>query len=82
MICRYSTNAICKCPVDGALDVYGVEITAPVMLKVEDINDALAGLRDKTMFQEDLTSSLAKALGATVKTTGTHSGVYTEVSAP
>ena len=82
MKCTYRTNAICKCPVDDTLDVYAVEISAPLMLKVEDINAALADLRDKTMFQEDLTSALAKALGAAVTTSGWHSGVHTEVSAP
>lgn len=82
MNCRYTTNAICICPVDGTLDVYRVKIESPTIIKVEAINEAVAALREQKIFQEDLTATLAKSLGASVRTEGSHSGVFTEVSAP
>lgn len=79
---RYVATAVCLCPVDNSLDVYRVEITSPTMIKVEDIKDALEDFRGKKLFQEALTAMLAQSLFATVVTTGCHSGVFTEVSAP
>ena len=43
------------------------------MVKVEDILAAVASLPDP-LFQEEITQSLAAALGCVVTTTGYHSG--------
>lgn len=68
-----------SCPVDNKLDVYECTIEASRTIPVEDILKATADL--PKAFQEDITATLARTLGATVRTVGWHSGVKTEVVA-
>lgn len=77
----HTLTIIAKCPVDQRPDTYDVEITASRVIKVEDILDAAKRFAEIEIFQEDLTTQLARELGATVKTVGYHSTVRTEVIA-
>lgn len=70
-------TATCACPVDGKRDVYAVTVRAARVIKVEDILAEVAELRDARMFQEDMTTHLARALAVEVETVGYHSGVET-----
>ena len=77
----HSLTIKARCPVDHKIDVYIVEVTSSVVVKVEDILAEADKFKSREIFQEDLTEQLARALGCTVKTVGYHSGVKTEVVA-
>lgn len=72
----HETKFTCRCPVDNSLDHYELSVEVRKLIKVEAILAAIAALPKKA-FQEELTEQLAKVLGATVTTTGYHSGVKT-----
>jgi len=69
------------CPVDKLPDVYETIVETTSVLPVETIIEVAQSFAERELYQEDLTSEMARRLGATVTTTGWHSGVRTEVSA-
>lgn len=64
------------CPVDGAFDRYEITVEVERLLKVESIIEAIGRL-PKTLFQEQMTQTLAHELGAKVTSIGFHSGIKT-----
>lgn len=77
----HSLTVRAKCPMDDQIDIYQVTVEADRVVKVEDIIQVAERFAARQVFQEDLTVEMARALGATVKTVGWHSGVRTEVTA-
>lgn len=77
MLVRHSLTITASCPVDGKPDHYEAVVECVRVVKVEDILAAVQQLRDRKVFQEELTQELARTLGAKVTTTGYHSGVKT-----
>ena len=77
MLVRHYLTITAACPVDDKPDHYEAVIECSRVLKVEDIIAAVEALKDKRIFQEQLTQELARAIGANVTTTGYHSGVKT-----
>lgn len=69
------------CPVDGLPDVYEATVTAERVVKVEDILKIAASFARRKVYQEQVTSEMARKLGCSVRTVGYHSGVKTEVEA-
>lgn len=65
-----------RCPLNGLVNLYHVTVETSVILAVEKIKDALAGLPG-TAYQEEITTELATKLGCRVTTVGYHSGVKT-----
>jgi len=77
LLVRHSLTITASCPVDGKPDHYEAVVECVRVVKVEDILAAVQQLRDRKVFQEELTQELARTLGAKVTTTGYHSGVKT-----
>ena len=77
MLVRHYLTITASCPVDRKPDHYDAVVECSGVVKVEDILAAVAGLRLKRIYQEELTQELARQLGAKVTTTGYHSGVKT-----
>ena len=73
----HSLTITAACPVDGKPDHYDAVVKCNRVLKVEDILAAVEGMKDRKVFQEELTQELARTIGARVTTTGYHSGVKT-----
>ena len=82
MICKYTLTVHCACPVDDGRDMYVAVCESPSLIPVETIIAAAKEFEAAKAFQEELTLSLARKLGCKVTTTGHHSGVLTEVTAP
>ena len=78
---EYTLTMTAKCPVDQSTDVYEVTVTSDRTIPVEQIRAACRVLGDRPAYQEEITTELAKRLGATVKTVGVHSGVKTVAEA-
>lgn len=80
MRAKHTLQIKAKCPVNGKIDKYTLEVTTNRLVKVEDI---MAIIKEETsgdpVFQEELTEQLALRLKCKVKTIGTHSGVETMV---
>lgn len=68
---------IAQCPADGRLDHYDVIVECSRVIAVEKILEEVARFKDRRLYQEEVTSILAKRLRAKVITTGFHSGVKT-----
>jgi hypothetical protein len=81
MITRYELRILARCPVDEGNDVYECVVESSRTIKVEDILSAVEGFKAQPIFQEELTETLARQLGATVTTIGFHSGVKTTCTA-
>jgi hypothetical protein len=79
VIVTHELEVTCRCPVDDTLDRYAVTVTVQRILPVEDILAAVESLPGRE-FQEAVTLHLARTLGASVVTRGTHSGIVTTCS--
>ena len=78
---RFQCRAVC--PIHAELiDVYDVEVRASVTIPVERILEVFAPYEKRQIFQEFMTQEAAVALGASVSTTGIHSGVEVISYAP
>jgi hypothetical protein len=67
-----------RCPVDGSVDEYDVEVVVDGgFWPVEEILKKAKAITAKPIFQEPFTQLLAMDLQASVTTTGVHSGVHT-----
>lgn len=76
---EYSLDVLATCPADKRPDVYACTIRAHRCIPVEDILKAVESLKDKLLYQEQLTVELHRELRAEVETVGFHSGVRTRV---
>lgn len=77
----HKTHMFAECP-KGASDYYEVEFHVEnKVIAVEDIQATIAKVTKRTIYQEDLTASLANRLGCKVVTYGIHSGFKTECTA-
>ncbi len=72
---RFTIEA--KCPKDVTTDTYNTYVRSDAVIPVEDIIAAVKVITKEPIFQEDITSRLARHLGCEVETHGIHSGVYT-----
>lgn len=79
MIVEHTLEVTAVCPVDDKPDVYQCVIRTHRVLPVESILQAVESLREKKIYQEDLTRELHRVLAARVETVGWHSGVATRV---
>lgn len=77
MLVKHHLTITASCPIDQKPDHYEAVIECVRVVKVEDILEAVTALKNRPVFQEELTQELARALGAKVTTTGYHSGVKT-----
>lgn len=80
----YQLTILCQCPIDtNVIDIYDATIVSDFIIRVEEINEAVAEITRSPRFQESLTELLADSLSSdgpvSVTTVGTHSGVRTEV---
>jgi hypothetical protein len=76
----HTFQVVSTCPVDVTVsDVYEVVVVVEdrTTLMVERILEAVRELTATPVFQEEFTQALARELNASVRTTGTHSGVMT-----
>ena len=76
MIVTHELTFSRQCPVDSAQDLYELRVETTRTIKVESILAAVAALPKKA-FQEEITTTLAAALGCRVTTIGFHKGVKT-----
>ena len=76
---EHTLEVVALCPVDRLPDVYTMTVRASRVVKVEDILAAAAPLAGESLFQEDLTQRMHRALACEVETVGYHSGVRTRV---
>lgn len=67
------------CPVDGKADVYECTVTTGRVLSVEEILAAVAAMKDRSAYQEEICQELHRRLACKVRLVGYHSGVRTEV---
>ena len=79
MIVEHRLEISALCPVDGKPDVYRCVVTTARVIDVESILKAVDSLKDRKIYQEELTQELHRILAARVETTGWHSGVTTRV---
>lgn len=82
MICKYETRLVAACPVDDRPDVYEMLFESAETIQVEDIIAELSPYMGRKVFQEDITSELARKLKCKVTSVGWHSGIKTTVIAP
>ena len=71
----YSTSASFACPNNGDIDRYDIEIRSAKTIQVETILRVLSEVPAK-IYQEDLASFLCSKLGAEVKVSGWHQGIF------
>lgn len=72
---QHSFELIATCPVDGGKDFYRCTVTLDRLLVCEEMLDLVEQAKEGGhVYQEDLTQKLADALGAEVRTEGTHVG--------
>lgn len=83
MIAKHNFEIHAVCPVNGDRDTYRCEVTLNRLVHCEQLIADAAVFADVTIYQEDLTESLAVKWQATVRTVGNHVGglVETEVIA-
>jgi len=81
MRCRYGLQVQCACPNDDLSDIYDVVVEAERTIEVEEIIAFAASMADRKMFQEDLTTLMARKLNAKVTSVGWHYGVKTVIRA-
>lgn len=65
-----------RCPADGEDIVYELEITSPIMIRVEAINVALKATT--VGFQENIADDLSATFPGIISLKGTHQGVAIE----
>lgn len=84
MKCRYEYQVRAQCPVNPAdTDLYAFVIESEALIEVERIVAFFAANAGaQQVFQETLTQKCAVTLGATVTSTGWHSGVRVICHAP
>ena len=76
----YETQIVGQCPEDDSTDIYHASFEAEEMVRIEDIQAAIAELPGGAVYQEVLTQDLARSLpNCKVTTVGYHSGVKTTV---
>lgn len=79
----YELEVRAVCPIHvGLIDFYQVTVRSESLIQVEKILEFFTTFQDKQIYQEDLTSRAAVALGAQVQTVGIHSGVKVTCVAP
>ena len=66
-----------KCPINGTVDTYEIEISVDTFITVEDIKEALEKFYETTLFQEELTTQIADVMDTisglvSVVTNGSH----------
>jgi hypothetical protein len=76
---EHTVEVVSRCPVDGAPDVYVLTVRAARVVRVEAILAEVVKCADLTLFQEEPTQRLHRALACEVETIGYHSGVRTRV---
>jgi hypothetical protein len=84
MKCRYEYEVRAQCPVNPAdTDLYAFVIESEALIEVERIVKFFAERAGaQQVFQEALTQQCAVTLGASVTSTGWHSGVKVICQAP
>lgn len=78
----YETEFVAECPADATRDIYRIVITTcDKWIPVEEILDAIEFVTRAPRYQEEITELLSQRFGVdvTVKTSGIHSGIRTEV---
>jgi hypothetical protein len=80
----YEIEVRAQCPVNPSdTDLYSFQITSQSIIEEESIVRFFAEhAGHRTVFQETLTQQCAVALGAHVRSVGTHSGVLVTCCAP
>lgn len=81
MTCLYEFQTNARCPADGAVITFDVQVISERMITVEDLLSLTNRLTGKPIMQEPFTARLADELSAKVTTIGTHSGVKITCSA-
>lgn len=71
----YQLNAMGRCPDNGDLDVYEIEIAHQQIINVSDIRRTVYRLLETPVYQEDFTAQLAEMLKASVTVKGWHQGI-------
>lgn len=72
----YTMNFIARCPNDGAVIDYRLEIRTPEMIMVEHINSETHGIVEG--HQEQIADHLHERFGGELRIWGTHQGVDIE----
>lgn len=72
----YTTTFVARCPNDGAVIEYRLEIRTPETLMVERINEATRG--HEVGIQEQIADQLHDTFGGELRMWGTHQGVDIE----
>lgn len=84
MLNRYELSVRAQCPVNPSdTDLYAFVIESAELIQVERILEFFAtNAGQQQVFQEELTRRCAVALGASVTSSGFHSGIKVTSSAP